>query len=744
MGTGIYFPISALLFSLLIMLLFFLKEHINTMETKLYGAIVITNFLGLIIEILCTLASKIYETNKLFADLILKLYLVYLVTWALIFTIYIILISFNNNKLKNNKEKLLKIAKIFYFVSVIIIYILPIDLVIKNNFSIRYTTGPSVYFTYFTSFVMIIVMLYCMIKNYKNLKSKKYLPLFTFLTLGTATMIFQMINPQFLLITYMETFITVLMYHTIENPDVKMKNELELAKNKADQANNAKSDFLSSMSHEIRTPLNAIVGLSENMQTETNINVIYSNAKDVVNASYILLDIVNSILDISKIEAGKMEMVNTNYNLKSEVKKLVKLLETRIGEKDLKLVTNISDKIPNVLYGDVNKVKQIITNLVTNAIKYTDSGEVDFTIDAENKDDKCNLTITVKDTGRGIKEEQLKHLYEKFERLESDKNTTIEGTGLGLAITKQLVGMFKGTITVDSIYGKGSTFKVTLTQDIKEGVILEEHNETEQQKYNNVKVLVVDDSSLNLKVADTILRKYNIETELVTSGQESIEKCKTNKYDIVFMDIMMPSMSGEETLKKLKEIKDFNTPVVALTADAMEGKKEIYLSEGFIDYLSKPIQRPELEEVLSKILNTLNKSVQSVITKDIKESEKQPIKTQSENTTPNNLSYLEENGIDTSVIDSMYANDINLYKSSVETYLNDIDELIKDLNKYNKDNLIDEYKSTLDKINGLCEFIGLTNLIEICNKHDVSTNEELIKDIKNSKEILTEWIKNNV
>ena len=517
------------------------------------------------------------------------------------------------------------------------------------------------------------------------------------------------------------------MYFTIENPDLQLYNQMRFAKIKADQANNAKSDFLSSMSHEIRTPLNAIVGLSENMQTETNMDEIHSNAKDVVDASYILLDIVNSILDISKIEAGKMEMVNTNYNLKSEVKKLVKLLETRIGEKDLKLVTNISDEIPNVLYGDVNKVKQIITNLVTNAIKYTDRGEVDFTIDAENKDDKCKLTITVKDTGRGIKEEQLKHLYEKFERLESDKNTTIEGTGLGLAITKQLVGMFKGTITVDSIYGKGSTFTVTLTQDIKEGVILEEHNETEQQKYNNVKVLVVDDSSLNLKVADTILRKYNIETELVTSGQESIEKCKTNKYDIVFMDIMMPSMSGEETLKKLKEIKDFNTPVVALTADAMEGKKEIYLSEGFIDYLSKPIQRPELEEVLGKILSN-NIS-----------SEKIP-----EETNTNNLSYLEEHGIDTSVIDSMYANDINLYKSSVKTYLNDIDELIKDLNKYDKDNLIDEYKSTLDKINGLCEFIGLTNLIEICNKHDVSTNEELIKEIKNSKEILTEWIKNNV
>ena len=743
MQNGIFFSIISIFYSLLTAVLFFTKDKKATKENKIYSVLIITNIIGLLIEILpTTLAIRgVISVSQGVLMLFLKLILIYLVLWTLFFTYYVVIVSIQDEE----KTKFLKTLGIMIGIfSSIMILILPLDYYINNGAA--YSYGIAANFVYVVSGILILFCSILLFTHLKKINIKYYYPLIIFLVLGGVVMAIQYLHPELTLMLSLHAFITCIMYHTIENPDMQLINQLELAKNKADQANNAKSDFLSSMSHEIRTPLNAIVGLSENMQTETNMNVIHSNAKDVVDASYILLDIVNSILDISKIEAGKMEMVNTNYNLKSEVKKLVKLLETRIGEKDLKLVTNISDEIPNVLYGDVNKVKQIITNLVTNAIKYTDSGEVDFTIDAENEDDKCNLTITVKDTGRGIKEEQLKHLYEKFERLESDKNTTIEGTGLGLAITKQLVGMFKGTITVDSIYGKGSTFKVTLTQDIKEGVILEEHNETEQQKYDNVKVLVVDDSSLNLKVADTILRKYNIETELVTSGQESIEKCKTNKYDIVFMDIMMPSMSGEETLKKLKEIKDFNTPVVALTADAMEGKKEIYLSEGFIGYLSKPIQRPELEEVLGKILtnNTSNKSFQSTIKEDVKESEKPPIKTQSENTTSNNLSYLEENGIDTSVIDSMYANDINLYKSSVETYLNDIDELIKDLNKYNKDNLIDEYKSTLDKINGLCEFIGLTNLIEICNKHDISINEELIKEIKHSKEILTEWIKNNV
>ena len=743
MTFGISFSCLSIFYSILLTITYFKKERKNNFETKLYGWLIITNLVGLVLAILCYFFVLNMDKYPILNFIFSKGYLIYLTTWIMILTMYVIMISSKQDP-KKLWEKLLPNMIIIWVIASIITILLPLDY--ENTNGLVYSYGLSANFTYVIGFIFEAISFVFMIKNIKQVKTKKYIPIIAYMIGGTVIVIIQKLNPRLLLMTSTETFITFLMYFTIENPDMQLINQLELARNKADQANNAKSDFLSSMSHEIRTPLNAIVGLSENMKTETNMNVIHSNAKDVVDASYILLDIVNSILDISKIEAGKMEMVNTNYNLKSEVKKLVKLLETRIGEKDLKLVTNISDEIPNVLYGDVNKVKQIITNLVTNAIKYTDSGEVDFTIDAENKDDKCNLTITVKDTGRGIKEEQLKHLYEKFERLESDKNTTIEGTGLGLAITKQLVGMFKGTITVDSIYGKGSTFKVTLTQDIKEGVILEEHNETEQQKYDNVKVLVVDDSNLNLKVADTILRKYNIETELVTSGQESIEKCKTNKYDIVFMDIMMPSMSGEETLKKLKEIKDFNTPVVALTADAMEGKKEIYLSEGFIDYLSKPIQRPELEEVLGKILtnNTSNKSVQSTIKEDVKESEKPPIKTRSENTTSNNLSYLEENGIDTSVIDSMYANDINLYKSSVETYLNDIDELIKDLNKYNKDNLIDEYKSTLDKINGLCEFIGLTNLIEICNKHDISINEELIKEIKHSKEILTEWIKNNV
>ena len=728
---NMYLPVTANLISFILLIVYFSKKRIGLLENKIYLLMLFSILMDS--AFVSILFYNVYTNyNEALVKLLNKCDFVFLIIWSSCLMLYTFIVTYKGIKNFNKKIKIVVIiTAIIDLLMFITEFKLPINIVLINSLK-QTAMGPSVNISIIFCLSFILISFFMAIFNFKKI-DVRHLPIFTIIVIAGLIAFLFSNNPFLIIISIGLTINNLIMYFTIENPDLQLYNQMRFAKIKADQANNAKSDFLSSMSHEIRTPLNAIVGLSENMQTETNMNVIHSNAKDVVNASYILLDIVNSILDISKIEAGKMEMVNTNYNLKSEVKKLVKLLETRIGEKDLKLVTNISDKIPNVLYGDVNKVKQIITNLVTNAIKYTDIGEVDFTIDAENKDDKCNLTITVKDTGRGIKEEQLKHLYEKFERLESDKNTTIEGTGLGLAITKQLVGMFKGTITVDSIYGKGSTFKVTLTQDIKEGVILEEHNETEQQKYNNVKVLVVDDSSLNLKVADTILRKYNIETELVTSGQESIEKCKTNKYDIVFMDIMMPSMSGEETLKKLKEIKDFNTPVVALTADAMEGKKEIYLSEGFIDYLSKPIQRPELEEVLGKILSN-NIS-----------SEKIP-----EKTNTNNLSYLEEHGIDTKTPLEMFGSE-EMYIDSIKTFIEETPESYTNLMRYYLDNNLEDYKILVHKLKSESRYIGLNKFSDMCLEHETKAKEGdnqyiisnfsiLIKEYKNVMRILKDFI----
>lgn len=600
------FSICSFIFVLMFIIFYFSKERLNTLDTKMYSCILVTNIIGIMIDVFGYFIFKIYGSESFISILISKFYLVYYFLWAYFFLLYIFVISFREKTEYLFQKKFTKPSIILTSIIIsLIVLILPIQITYKDN--VAYSSGLSVNMVYGLCFIMVGIMLYCLLRNLKKISTKEYIPLLTFMVLSTFCMIIQKTYPEITLMLMCHSIVTSLMYFTIENPDVKMVKELEVAKNEAEKANHAKSEFLSSMSHELRTPLNAIVCFSELLESKEGLDSESKDfAKDIVSASHNLLDLVNGVLDISKIEAGKMELINKEYNSQELFNSLSTMVIPRIGDKPIDFKTVIASDIPPVLKGDTGKLKQIILNLLTNAVKYTDKGFIKYRVECINdfKNNQTKLIITVTDTGRGIKKEDIDRLFKKFERLEEDRNTSIEGTGLGLAITEGLAELMGGKITVISDYGKGSTFKFVVIQEIVNVEVKEESSNITSSDYNTFegkKALIVDDSKLNLKVAENVLKNFLVTTESVTSGLECLSCVNSKKYDIIFMDIMMPNMSGVEVLRKLRE-NGVNTPVIALTADAIEGQEEKYMSEGFDGYISKPINKEKLSYVLNKYL----------------------------------------------------------------------------------------------------------------------------------------------
>lgn len=579
MGSGIYFPLSAVLFSLLLIGLTFFKKHIKTVETKLYSLLVISNFFGLVIELLCTYASYIHNSNLLLSNFILKLYLLCITAWVYIFTFYIIYISVDLKKFDLKKAKFYSIV-VFCIIS-ILIFILPITLVIKDNFNIRYTEGFSVYFTYGISSILILIILIYIIKNIKNLKSKRYIPLFAFLIVGSGAMTIQMFNPGMLLVTYIETFITSLMYHTIENPDLKVINELKKNRSLTNKSYIEKSNFLFRMSAEVRKPIENIKELNDCNLDSNNLEEIKENSKDIDLNIRDANFTINNVLDVNNLDIKNINIIKNKYN----VIKLLNEIKLRESKKikNIRFDFNISENIPEYLYGDSIRIKNVITCILDNCISRTTDGFIEVNVNSINKYDVCRLIITIEDSSTPLSLDDINNILSNDNIINEDKLTIYD--------INKVINLMNGNLMIKS--DEGNEFLLSIDSKIV-------NLDNKEEITNDTDILFISNDNKLLKKLESLFDEYS--SNSVLNGLDGIDLIKAGEnYNLILIDDEMSPISGLEVLKKLRSL-DINIPCIVLLNHDKERIKNHYIKDGFVDYILKDDLTNEVNRIIKKML----------------------------------------------------------------------------------------------------------------------------------------------
>lgn len=588
-NTTIFLTIISFFYSVLLMIAYFSKDKIKTLENKVYSKLIIINFIGIILELFCTIFAGYAKDYLVFYTILNKLFLVELTIWCSVFSVYVFLIS--SKKEKNELKSYLKKVSIFHIVidviTMFLIFVLPVQFNINDLGYVMYSYGPSVNIVFISSTLYIILMFTCLIRNFKNIKNKKYLPIYVYMVIGVLVGIVQKLHPEILAFTSMEAFITVIMYFTIENPDKKLLEEIHTSKKIADAANEDKSMLIYNMMNEVKSIASDINKSSEVILNSNNLEENRFFAREIISSNNKLYGMANNIYNIDVIDDINVKTVKNKYNIKLLLKEVISKNKELFEDKDISFRFNIDSNLPNTLYGDSINLKNVLNTIIGNSYKYTDKGYVELSVKAIFKKDIVRLIIKIEDSGIGIKAEDLDKCL--------NKNTKDQNSLYGARKTINIMG---GNLLISSEYNKGTIVTIILDQKIYT------NNKDNYDNYvNNKKILIIDDNNSSIKLISKILDKHNILYDSSNLGKEALDRIrKGDKYDLILLDEDMPYMNGINVMNKLNKIKGFDTKVILLTKNSNIIYDDIYKDSGFSDYIIKPINKDDLMNKINKYL----------------------------------------------------------------------------------------------------------------------------------------------
>ena len=580
MSAGFTFSACSFFYSVLLTIMFFSKKRIQTLENKIYSYLIISNLVGVVLGVSCYTSILHRDAFPILNDFISKALLIYYLTWISFFTAYTFVISYSKKESdKESKEKYFKnifnILTVIYIVIAILVFILPLNYFSKST--IAYSFGPSANLLYILIPVYICICLIEMFKNFKEIKNKKYLPLFAFIIIGTVVMIIQKLNPGLLLMTSMETFVTFLMYFTIENPDIKMIEELTKTKSLVEKNNNDKSIFIFNTTQQIRHPLNMIEQRTEQLLEDELNDDEKEKVIDIRNAQQRIAYILRGVMDVSTIDAKNIKIVKNQYKVANLLTEITLRSKQEATEKGLEFRTNFDEAIPEMLYGDSIRLKQIINALISNAIKYTKEGFVELNVNSIVSFDVCRLVVSVKDSGIGVNAEDINKLFQS-KTDENDISDKVDESYVTLDVAKKMVNLIGGTITVRSEKNKGSEFTLIVDQKIassndKIDNIINEYKKTEDK----IKILLVDDNEEERTLLTKKLGGISKLT-IAKNGEEGLKRIRNKeKYDVLLIKESMEKLDAYQIIKKAK-ILEFVPDKIIVLADNKEEEEKLTIN----------------------------------------------------------------------------------------------------------------------------------------------------------------------